>query len=351
MKRRDFLINTPAIASVPVLASMESFPKAALESKNKPMVTSYYFRAHTYTMVPKQIREDLAWMKKVGTKNVAIAVLEQDLYAAVENIELIIKEANKLGLKAFLVPSRWGGIIAGAPKVPSLFSVINPDTWVLNKDLKPRFNSITGVTSSIYDPKTLEFFCETLRKSLTLWNFEGVILDEPKVYDTVDYHPRSLELHGDKPKWENHIDEVSKFFSKVFTFQKTNFPKVSSHLFVYANSHPVIRASAAQIENLDFYGCDGRPWNSGEGVHNEQAGKNLVDKAPAFIEEAKKNKKKSLILIENHNMVAEDYPLMQKRLPEVKALKTDHVIYYYYPRNVQEPERQMKIIGDFISSL
>jgi hypothetical protein len=50
------------------------------------------------------------------------------LFAAVENIEIICNEASKLGMDVFAIPSRWGGLFAGASKVPSLFSVKNPQT-------------------------------------------------------------------------------------------------------------------------------------------------------------------------------------------------------------------------------
>jgi hypothetical protein len=40
-------------------------------------ITAYYFRAHTYTLVPHQIRGDMQWMADHGTKAVAVSILEQ----------------------------------------------------------------------------------------------------------------------------------------------------------------------------------------------------------------------------------------------------------------------------------
>ncbi len=60
---------------------------------------------------------------------VSIAILEQDLFAAVENVSLMLEEAGKLGMKAFAVASRWGGLVAGSPKVPSLSSKNPTAPW------------------------------------------------------------------------------------------------------------------------------------------------------------------------------------------------------------------------------
>jgi len=50
------------------------------------------------------------------------------------------------------------------------------------------------------------------------------------------------------------------------------------------------------------------------------------------------------MLVENHCMPhPEDIDLMDRRLPEILQLDADHVHFYYRPRNVCEPDRQMDI--------
>jgi len=129
-----------------------------------------------YTLVPHQIREDLKWMQDVGTQAVSVAVLEQDLFAAVENIEIICNEAAKLGMDVYAVPSRWGGLFAGAPKVPSLFSVQNHHTWVLEEDGSPKISKYSGVISSVHYPETLEFFLSSIDEMFKLWDFKVTII-------------------------------------------------------------------------------------------------------------------------------------------------------------------------------
>ncbi len=165
MDRRTFLHKSIAtsgtLALAPAAVSQSTGKKSGAENK---LLNACYFRAHMYTMVPRHIREDMKWMAGAGTNVVSIAVPEQDLYAAVENIQTVCEEAAKAGMAVHAVPSRWGGLVAGAPKVPSMFSVTNPQTWMLRKDGKPAFNGTSGVTSSIHYPETYDFFCGSVDK-------------------------------------------------------------------------------------------------------------------------------------------------------------------------------------------
>ena len=53
------------------------------------LLNAYYLRHHMYTLVPRHVREDMAWLADQGTDAVSIAVLEQDLFASRYNIEII----------------------------------------------------------------------------------------------------------------------------------------------------------------------------------------------------------------------------------------------------------------------
>lgn len=43
-------------------------------------------------------------------------------------------------------------------------------------------------------------------------------------------------------------------------------------------------------------------------------------------------------------MADADIALLEKRLPEVVKSDADHLIYYYYPRNLSSPDKIMDII-------
>jgi hypothetical protein len=347
MKRRNF-IQTGLAASLP-LAGVAAPDRPAPRPKNK-ILNAYYLRAHMYTLVPRHVREDLKWMADQGTTAVSVAILEQDLNSAVENVRIIGQEAEKVGLSLFIVPSRWGGLLAGAPKVPSVFSVRNPQAYALYGDGKPSFNGISGVISSIHYPETYDFFVQSLDKAFSLWNLKGVIWDEPKSFFK-DYSPRAKENLGDRiESLEAHAEAVAGFYSRLNRHLKGKYPQVSTHMFVYAQTEDMILQKCARIEGLDYFGCDGRPWSAKDGGVLEGEGKTLVDNASRYLQLVKSHAKKSLFLIENHNMQARDTSLMDRHLPELLAHNIDHLIYYYYPRNVENPDENMAVIAKHIRS-
>ncbi len=345
MDRRTF-IKTSIVTTAGVGLSRFSDVKASQKfSNDRPLINAYYFRAHMYTIVPHQIREDLKWMADIGTDVVSIAVLEQDLFAAVQNIDIICNEAAKVGIKVFATPSRWAGIVAGAPKCPSMFSVRNPHTWVLGPDGKPNYYTSWGVMSSIHYPEVYEFFCQSVDEVLRLWDIKGIIWDEPKSFRE-DFSPKAIENLGKDVPFKKHVPAVCDFYSRVNTHIKKNHPDIITNFFAYAELPDFVINTAAQIKHLDYFGCDGRPWRNEDGGVKERVGKVLLgaEAGERFLIAAEKNNKKSLMLIENHNLETKDNVLMDKRLPEVLNLKADQFIYYYYPRNLENPEETMAII-------
>jgi hypothetical protein len=324
----------------------------------KPLLSAYYPRAHMYTIVPRHVREDLKWMAGIGTDVVCVAILEQDLTAAVDNVSLILDEADKAGMKAFAIASRWAGLVAGSPKVHGLFSITHPETWILRKDGKPRyFPSNSGVVSSVHHPATYEFFCKTIDKLFkTFPVFAGIVWDEPKGF-IQDYSKPALEKLGpdapDAVYWQGAAD----FYGKTTLYLKQNHPGKLATMFMMGTDAPGIGEIACKIPGLDYFGMDGRPWSNKEDVrwtgkseNNESGrGKVLIDKGPRYIELAKKAGKKSILLVENHALRSDMISAMDDCLPRVLTLNPDQLIYYYYPRSVEDPDRAMAVIAKHLS--
>jgi len=324
-------------------------------------ITAYYFRQHMYTLVPRHLREDMQWMADVGTDHVAIAVLEQDLTAASENIDIICREAERVGMSVHAVTSRWGGLFAGAPKVPSLFSIANPDTWMCDERGIPFISSMWGAMSSVHHPATHEFFEQSLTKMLTEHPFTGIIWDEPKPIvmrpngqaHTPDYSPAAREkMNGQTVSPEWHIDAFAGFVDHLGAFARQIRPELTLSMFIYGHmiGYPIQRM--AQIKTLDHYGCDGKPWAFSDlpVPAEDELVKALLDNGPQFLNAAHQNGKGALLLIENHNMPTWGYEIMDRRLPDVLAMKPESLMYYYYPRNVEDPDRMMGIVAKHLKN-
>lgn len=312
--------------------------------------TAYYFRAHSYTIVPKHVREDMEWMADHGTDAICIGILEQDLYAAVENFQLVCREANRVGMKVFATPSRWGSLIAGCPKVPSIFSATCPEAMIATKNGSPYIGWL-GPIASVHHPKTMDFFCEAITKMLELFPFDGIVWDEVKNLDTKDYSDAAKKaLPGkDLDDINVHLDATGDFFEKVNQAALSIKPELRLSMFLFGHLRGYCVERMAAIPSLHDFGCDGRPFGKDDGGGSDsgehQATKWLCHDGPYFIEEAKKNNKNGLMLIENHALADKDVPLMDKRLPEILSMGAEHILYYYYPRSLEDPDHNMNVIG------
>lgn len=362
MNRRDFLKAAGAATTASTLAVTTSgVAEEPLHAKGKARaeIAAYYFRAHMYTCVPRHIREDMEWMADKGTHYVCPAVLEQDLFAARENLEIVTAEAERVGMRVLAVPSRWGGLTAGAPKVPSLFSSLNPGTWMQLEDGSTGVNArVSGVVSSVHHPDTLAFFCETLAEMYRQHpSWAGMIIDEPKPY-RADYSRMAKEALGEDAPMAAHFRAASRFFTDVCAYAKESWPDKKTILFVQAHKKPEELQIASEVGSLDYFGADGRPWGREDDArmeatdegHQEGKGKILLSGVgEQFIQLAKAEEgRRSFFLIENHNLQASMIDALDRNYPAVLSLPADMFCYYYYPRNVQEPERVMEIIGGHI---
>lgn len=311
-------------------------------------LNAHYFRQHTYTIVPRQLREDLKWIADLGTDSITIGCLEQDLFAIQANLDTIFGEAARAGLKVSVIPSRWGGFIAGAPKVPSIFTSKRPDTWMLDQNGQPIYTDF-GPISSVHHPDTVNLFRESLESLLSRWPVDCIIWDEPKALLLEDHSEWSKKAMPPDAGTDWHTGAFAAFFDQVGQFIREQFPAVRIAMFLHGQHLESVVNCCARIKHLDVFGLDARPWSLSRDTPKDsgaESGRSLIDDAPRFFKAARKNGHQTMMLLENHNMPhKEDIDLMNERMPEILALRPDFLHYYYYPRNVCDPERQMEIIS------
>lgn len=360
MDRRKFLRNSVgsavAMSSGNLLASVKNDQKPQRGGSPGTKLAAYYIGANVYTCVPRHVRDDMTWMADKGTHYACISILEQDLFASFENLALIVEEAAHVGMKVLAVPSRWGGLTAGAPKVPSLFSVLNPQTWIVNERGSTRLmTKATGAISSVHSPETFQFFCDSLSEMYRqLPQLAGFIIDEPKCF-IADHSKMAIAALGENAPLTAHYAAARDFFSRVCAFAKQRWPGKLTIMFQQAHLSPDELTAGSGVQHLDFYGADGRPWTleddaktvSTGGDEGGGRGKVLLSgKGEAFIKSAHAVEgRKSFFLAENHNLKASMIETLERNYPRVLALQPDLFTYYYYPRNVEGVDRVMDIIG------
>lgn len=363
MNRRQFL-QTSAVATV---AAATALPRPAAAApgrsvnRSRSKIAAYYLCAHIYTSVPRHVREDMEWMADKGTNYVCASFLEQDLFAAFENQALVVAEAERVGMQVIAVPSRWGGLTAGAPKVPSLFSVLNPQTWIVNEDGSTRnMAKATGAISSVHAPETMDFFCRTLKELYRQHpTLAGFVIDEPKCF-LADYSKGAVAALGQDAPLTAHYAAVTDFFSRVCGYAKQHWPEKFTMMFQEAHLDSDELAAGAAVKHLDYYGADGRPWtladdkqmaNSAKGAEGGKGKVLLSGKGERFMAAARSVPgRKSFFLAENHNLPANMVGVLDRNYPAVLGLGSDLLTYYYYPRNVEQADRAMSIIGRHVKA-
>ncbi len=331
-------------------ADVPQSPSSKIGYSRPRTVGALYFRAQLYTIVPRQVREDMEWMRDAGINTLVIGVLEQDLASARENIDVLCSEARRAGLKVWAIPSRWGNLVAGAPKVPCVFTGKKPDCWALRSNGKPWMGQF-GPYASIHHEITRESFSKMLRRLLTQWLVEGVVWDEPKAYNVIDHSLAAQKAFGGSVPTDVHPHRraFANFFGELNAIAKEARPGCHTSMFTYATLAQDEVDNLVDQSGLDAFGCDGRPWALADGGADDSrrdrpARKCLIDDGPRFIAAARKHGKKSFALIENHALPDTSNPIMDRRLPDVVAQGWDHLICYYYPRSCDAPDTSMAIL-------
>lgn len=348
MRRREFTKRSAALSlGAALLPSLNSCGSSQDQPKKPSLVNNIYYRANTFSMVPRHVAQDMQWMADHGSNALTIAVSEQDFEHAKRNIELICTEAGKRNLKVFFVTSRWAGVFAGAPKMPSIFAARNPQTWSLDENGKPYFHS-SGPICSIYYPEVKDFFISSIDQAFNTWDLAGIIWDEPKAY-LMDYSQGAKDVLGPDGTVEQHEINYCNYISELNDHINTNYPDKTISFFAYPYLTNSWIESASKIRHLDYFGADGRPYSKKDSEGIVEVKKYILgeNSAQRYIDKANEKGIKSMVLIENFKMQVDHHPLVEKRLDQIIS-SVDQFAYYYYPRSCENPDASMKLITDHV---
>jgi hypothetical protein len=200
-------------------------------------------------------------------------------------------------------------------------------------------------------PEVEAFIGDKLLEMAETWpEIPGYIWDEPK-YGAPDYSDRTREVLGDDFTSKQWLEAATEVQSRINERFLAAHPDKQLHLFTYAFVDDYTVEAFTSVRGLTSVGCDGRPWHDQDsGQTDGGEGKTLLGNGERFLEAAHRKGKRTLWLIENHNLRMEDLQLMDRQLPQVIAAPVDHLIYYYYPRNVVDPDRAMAVVKRHVSS-
>ncbi len=314
------------------------------------LLAAYYFGAGYFTLVPENIRHDLDDMKSLGTDIICIGVTENDIDINTGNIQFIVDEAHKRGMRVFVVPSRMAGITAGQPVEPPLFGYHFPHTATLRKDGTPIVRKRHGILSSFYHPEVKTYFIETTKKMISTWDIDGIIWDEPKstFIGWQDFSERALKNNPDS-SYVVYMQDFASFFSDINQEIKSMNPEITIVHFDEACRNDTVIEVSATIKNLDYYGTDGKPYPKKYSPHTgNRATKVLPFYGEKYLKAARNNGLKTMMLVENQRLSLEEVTRMDETFPEILHMDVDLLIYYYYGFFNEAQEKNMQVIRKYI---
>lgn len=310
------------------------------------LLAAYYFGTGYFTLVPDNIRHDLDDMKSLGTDIICIGVTENDIEINTGNIQFIVEESHKRGLKVFVVPSRMAGITAGQPVEPPLFGYHYPHTGVIRKDGSTVVRKRHGLLCSFYHPEVKDYFIRMVKRMIDTWDVDGIIWDEPKstVPEWQDYSELALR-NNPEASFVKYMEDFAAFFSDINKEIKKQKPEIQIVHFDEACRNDTVINVSATINHLDFYGTDGKPYPSKLSPHEgNRATKVLPVYGEKYLKAARKNGVKTMMLVENQRLSKQEVEWMDQTFPRILKMDVDLLVYYYYGFFNEAQEANMKSI-------
>ncbi|MFW6456767.1 MAG: hypothetical protein ACOC0A_00585 [Planctomycetota bacterium] len=311
-------------------------------------LSTYYFHGQDLCIVPRHVREDVEWMADHHVDGVFVGVHDADLRGS--NIGMICDTVREAGLDVWLIPSRLGGLVAGWGRQPSYLAVDHPGWLGRKPDGSPRRSH--GPQVSVFHPDVPEAMAETVAEMLDAFPATGIVWDELKTLGGEDHSEAAIDALGHPANTEDMIEGTVECFSSVNRHLKKWRDKLRIACFVYGNTPQHAVERCASIDLLDEFGCDGKCFRPGE----SGAGEGTTDKVllggndARFAGAARENGCLPFTLLETQLLDEDAMELTMSYLPEFLTRKTGHLVYYYYPYGLADPERFMPAIGKALAN-
>lgn len=306
-------------------------------------LTAYCLSYGNWTVIPHQWRESFMEMRDSGFDAVALSFSESEMRYARRTIELQVKYAHDCGLEVYLIPSRLGGRMAGAPLMPSSWLSQHPECAL------PEIPFIACVESAAFR----EWFRNFVVQLVCDYEIEGIIWDEPKFVDFVTVHPETLARFGANPTPEQMMDSLAGFLGEVSQYLKKIRPELSITMFNMPSSPEYFTRQTAGLNAIDYCGFDGSCGRQSY-FHEppEKLKPSLNETWQRTIRECAMSGAGTFALIENMLIPREVHDEFRENLMAfLNHARPDHLSCYYYGHNNEKPEVVQKITMETIATI
>ena len=302
------------------------------------MISAYCLDYNNWTCIPRHVKEDYKEMADMGFDTVCLSFSESEMMYARRTFELLVEMAHHEGLKVHVIPSRIGGRFAGAPLMPSLWTVQHPEYCVQGDYYWP--------VACLESQKVRDWMKEFMRTLITDYDLDGIVWDEPKAPTLVSHHPDTIRRFGENPTEEDMAVGYCEFFGELTAYCHSLNPNLVQTLFCIKGEPEFFTQRIAQSKYITYFGYDGNLSRQRRFKEEIRESKYRIESVwDRTRQECALADKKTFALLETMHMPKEEHVNFEKNLNHyLENYHPDHLSLYYYAHNADDPEGLNSII-------
>jgi len=211
------------------------------------LLSAYCLSYGNWTVIPGHWEKVFGDMRELGFDAVDLSFSESEAMYAMRTFELQVKAAHRQGLKVFVIPSRIGGRLAGAPYMPSPWLAAHQSAQTPEEPRVACFDSSEFLSWS-------ESFIRMITESFEI---DGIIWDEPKGVNLISSHVETAARYGACPSASQMIQSALDYIALLTHTARKIRPELSMTIFNMPSSPAEFTAAAARLPGIDYAGFDG----------------------------------------------------------------------------------------------
>lgn len=288
----------------------------------KLLINCYYYAPHNHSLLSEHLEADLGRMVELGVDIVSVCVQESQLLNwHQQRLRNVVDQAHRHGLMVHAVPNRWAGLVAGWLDGFGNFTAENLDTLVVDQNGK----FVTGgeMVSCVNNPKVEEHIRYSLAQMFTLFDFDGLIWDEP--HPRVCYCGHCAEAN---PRfyadWFN--SNFADFLDRMSAQVKSLRGGVKISVFVQPDQGDLLEC-LLKANHIDYIGSDGHVRSEDHRMHRMKG--TIFQAHQMFHQRVIAAGKKDFFLLEAQRHRDEDLENYLANVERAFQLPMDHLMFYY----------------------
>ena len=286
------------------------------------LINCYYYAPHNHTLLSEHLNADLTRMAELGTDIVSVCVQEGQLTNwHQQRLRNVVDQVHAHGMKAHAVPNRWAGLFAGWLDGFGRFTLENRDTLICGPDGTPK--ALGEMVSCVNHPKVEQHIYSSLNQLFELFDFDGLIWDEPHAKAC---HCAYCKALNPSPTDEWYYGQFARFLDRASRYTKSLQPDAVISVFVQPHQRGLLEA-LLETTAIDYLGSDGHIRSPDHQMHRMKG--TIFQAYDEFYPLISRAGKKTFFLLEAQRHRDADLENFLLNVERAFDLEMDHLMYYY----------------------